>query len=187
MNRKGNVQLGNPKIEIDQGLSCLSSSSPSATICMTTRGAIVKYVQTTETICEMPYEATSQKWELNERLSIIDDRINKIEKNIEHLIKTAGYEQYIVIPINEVFIKNDKVKLSKPISLIVQFENGQYIVSYNNLGLLAVSDSIDVAIDDIQREFSGLWDDYVTCSEEELTISGIEFKNKLKEYVNDII
>lgn len=115
--------------------------------------------------------------------AIIEDRIKNIEKNIERVVEMSGYEQYLIIPIDEVFINDKKVRISKEISLIVQFENGQYIVSYNNLGLLAANESLDGAIEDIQKEFSGLWEDYVLSSEEELTIDGITFKNKLMEYI----
>ena len=94
------------------------------------------------------------------------------------------HRRYIIVPISEVFIKNDKIKLSKIINLKVQFENGQFIVSYKDLGLLAVNDILDRAIQEIKKEFSFLWDSYVLCPEEELTKSGIIFKNKLKKYIN---
>ena len=106
-----------------------------------------------------------------------------IIKKIEQCIEQSEYDKYIIIPLEDLFIKNDKVKLSKTMLLIVQFENGQFIVSYNDLGLLTVSNSLDSAIEEIQMEFSGLWDDYVTSPEEELSRSGIVFKNKLIEYV----
>lgn len=94
--------------------------------------------------------------------------------------------KYIIVSLNYVLIKNDKVKLSKTIYLTVQFENGQFIVSYNDLGLLTVSDSLDSAIENIQIQFSGLWEDYVTSPEEELARSGIFFKNKLMGYVDNV-
>ena len=105
-----------------------------------------------------------------------DTEINMLKEHSE-------YDKYIIIPLEDIFIKNDKVKLSKTMPLIVQFEDGQFIVSYNDLGLLTASNSLDSAIEEIQMEFSGLWDDYVTSPEEELSRSGIVFKNKLMEYV----
>ncbi len=104
-------------------------------------------------------------------------------KRIEQCVEQSEYDKYIVVPLNDVFIKNNKVKLSKTMYLIIQFENRQFIVSYNDLGLLVVSDSLDSAIEEIQMQFSVLWDDYVTSPEEELAKSGISFKNKLMSYV----
>lgn len=142
---------------------------------------IIKYIQPI-------YESVEEiKESVIEEISVIKDRIKNVENNVEHIVKTSGYEQYLIVPINDVFIKDKKIKLSKEMSLIIQFENGQYIVSYNNLGLLAVNDSLDDAINEIQIDFSGLWDDYVLCPEEELAIDGIIFKNKLKEYINGVI
>lgn len=176
MNKKDNIQIYDQKRDFDPNISTDTSTG--------SQGIIVEYAKTTYV---HPVITSQELWELNEKISIIGERIDNIENDIKYIKKTSGYEQYLVVSINDVFIKDKKVRLSKDISLIVQFENGQYIVSYNNLGLLAVNDSLDGAIDEIQKEFSGLWDDYVLCLEEELTMDGLKFKNKLKEYVNDIV
>ena len=118
--------------------------------------------------------------ELKPNEEVVDENIIK---KIEQCVEQSEYDKYIIIPLGDIFIKNSKVKLSKTMPLIVQFENGQFIVSYNDLGLLAANNSLDSAIEEIQMEFSGLWDDYVTSPEEELSRSGIAFKNKLMEYV----
>lgn len=163
--------------------------------------SVLKYVSM-ETIRRMPENATvrdiiyeidfighilegletSEEEKTNVPDNIDEDRIKRIEQCIEY----SEYDKYIIVPINDVFIKNDNVKLSKTMYLIVQFENGQYIVSYNDLGLLAVSDSLDSAIEDIKMEFSELWNDYVASPEEELARSGISFKNKLIGYVSSM-
>ncbi len=84
------------------------------------------------------------------------------------------------LSISEVFIDEMKAKLLEPLSLNIQFENQNYIVSNDDLGLLATSGSLDTAIHELQEEFSILWKDYVTCPEEELTEDAKEFRAKLK-------
>lgn len=84
------------------------------------------------------------------------------------------------LPISEVLINETKAKLSEPFSLNIQFENQHYIVSHADLGLLAVSGSLDKAVTEIQEEFSELWEEYVTCSEEELTEDAKALRAKLK-------
>lgn len=121
---------------------------------------------------------SSEEWPCN-----IDENMIK---RIEQCIEQSEYDKYIVVPLNDVFIKDNKAKLSRTMYLIVQFENRQFIVSYNDLGLLTVNDSLDSAIEDIQMQFSGLWDDYVNSPEEELARSGITFKNKLMSYVANV-
>jgi hypothetical protein len=151
-----------------------------------------------ETIRKMPENATVKDimYEIDlighvfEGLESSEESLGNIDENIikkiEQCIEQSEYDKYIVVPLNDVFIKNNKVKLSRTAYLIVQFENKQFIVSYNDLGLLAVSDSLDSAMEDIKMQFSGLWDDYVTSPEEELARSGISFKNKLMSYVVNV-
>ena len=145
-----------------------------------------------ETISKLPDNVTIKdiKHEIDllghifEELKPNEEAVDEnIIKRIEQCVEQSEYDKYIIIPLEDIFIKNDRVKLSKTMHLIVQFENGQFIVSYNDLGWLATNNSLDFAIEEIQMEFSGLWDDYVTSPEEELSRSGIAFKNKLMEYV----
>ncbi len=83
------------------------------------------------------------------------------------------------IPLAEVFINKTKAKLTEPLLLNILFEKQNYIVSHDDLGLLAVSDTLDKAIREIQEEFSLLWKDYVTCPEDELTEGAKRFRVKL--------
>lgn len=87
------------------------------------------------------------------------------------------------LSIPEALINETKVKFSEPLLMNIQFENQHYIFSHDDLGLLSVSSSLDRAISEIQEEFSELWEEYVTCPEEELTEDAKEFRAKLKGLV----
>ncbi len=84
------------------------------------------------------------------------------------------------LSILEVLVNEKKVKLSEPLSLNIQFENQHYIASHDDLGLLAISGSLDKAISELQEEFSELWKEYVTCPEGELTEDAKALRAKLK-------
>lgn len=90
------------------------------------------------------------------------------------------------LSISEVFINDRKVKLSEPLSIKIQFEDQHYILSHDDLGLLAISGMLDNAVNEIQEEFSELWNEYVTCPEEELTEDAKALRAKLMGLV-DII
>lgn len=90
------------------------------------------------------------------------------------------------LSISEVFINERKVKLSEPLSVKIQFEDQQYILSDDDLGLLAISGKLDNAVNEIQEEFSELWNEYVTCPEEELTEDAIALRAKLIRLVENI-
>ncbi len=89
-------------------------------------------------------------------------------------------EQFLL---SEFFINKKRVTLSKPLLLDIQLEDNQYFVSYNDLGLLAINSSRKQALQDIQEEFSELWDEYVICPENELTEGAKRLKAKLKGLV----
>ncbi|CAG0975720.1 MAG: hypothetical protein OIN86_07955 [Candidatus Methanoperedens sp.] len=86
-------------------------------------------------------------------------------------------------PLSEFFINRKRVTLSKPLLLDIQLEDKRYIVSYNDLGLLAISSSRKQALQEIQEEFSELWEEYVICPENELTEGAKRLKAKLKGLV----
>jgi len=90
------------------------------------------------------------------------------------------------LSISEVFINERKVKLSEPLSMKIQFEDQHYILSHDDLGLLAISRMLDNAVNEIQEEFSELWNEYVTCPEEELTEDAKALRAKLIGLVENI-
>lgn len=90
------------------------------------------------------------------------------------------------LSISEVFINERKVKLSEPLSVNIQFEDQHYILSDDDLGLLAISGKLDNAVNEIQEEFSELWNEYVTCPEEELTQDAKALRAKLIGLVENI-
>jgi hypothetical protein len=90
------------------------------------------------------------------------------------------------LSISEVFINERKVKLSEPLSVNIQFEDQHYILSQDDLGLLAISGILDNAVNEIKEEFSELWIEYVTCPEEELTEDAKALRAKLIGLVENI-
>ena len=91
--------------------------------------------------------------------------------------------------LDEISFKDNMVKLSKPLVLDIDIEEGIsyniYILSNEELKLLAMQKSLDNASTEIQEEFYELWEDYVKCPEDKLTKSAIEFKKKLMSYIED--
>jgi hypothetical protein len=90
------------------------------------------------------------------------------------------------LSISEVFINERKVKLSEPLSVNIQFEDQHYILSQDDLGLLAISGILDNAVNEIKEEFSELWIEYVTYPEEELTEDAKALRAKLIGLVENI-
>ncbi|MBN2487718.1 MAG: hypothetical protein JXA98_01670, partial [Methanosarcinaceae archaeon] len=70
-------------------------------------------------------------------------------------------------------------KLLEEILLDVDFEDDYYIVSNDELGLLAVQQKMKQAIEEIQGQLSVLWQEYVAVDEDDLATSGKDLKNKL--------
>jgi len=88
--------------------------------------------------------------------------------------------------LNEISFGDKKVKLSRPLLLDIDIEEGIrydiYILSNDELKLLAMQKSLDKASKEIQEEFLELWENYVDYPENELTKDAIEFKKKLMSY-----
>lgn len=91
--------------------------------------------------------------------------------------------------LDEISFKDKKVRLSKPLLLDIDVEEGIrydiYILSNDELKLLAMQKSLDKASKEIQEEFVELWENYVEYPEEELTKGAIELKKKLMSYLKD--
>ena len=91
--------------------------------------------------------------------------------------------------LDEISFKDKKVKLSKPLEVNIDIEEGIrydiYILSNEELKLLAIQKSLNDASIEIQEEFYELWEEYVDCPENELTIGAIDFKKKLMSYIED--
>lgn len=91
--------------------------------------------------------------------------------------------------LNEIFFDDKKIKLSKPLEVSIDLEEGLrydiYILSNEDLKLLAIQKSLDDASIEIQEEFYELLEDYTECPEDELTKDAIKFKKKLMSYVED--
>lgn len=88
--------------------------------------------------------------------------------------------------IHEVLINGNKIKLLEPIQLNIKFRNQYYILYNEDLKLSAINNRLDMAISEIQEEFSFIWNSYVTCPEEELTEGAKRFRNKLKRMVDEL-
>lgn len=69
------------------------------------------------------------------------------------------------------------------IEVDIVFDNGQYILSNGDLGLLAVGDTIDDAIVRVNEQFDVVWDSYVNESLSNLTASAIALRNRLIDLV----
>jgi hypothetical protein len=74
-------------------------------------------------------------------------------------------------------------RLKDPISVNVVFENDQYIVSNDVMGLLVAAQSMKSAYNEIQEELAILWSEYVNVDENELTNGAKQFRNKLIDLV----
>jgi hypothetical protein len=74
-------------------------------------------------------------------------------------------------------------RLKYPISVNVVFENDQYIVSNDVMGLLVAAQSMKSAYNEIQEELAILWSEYVNVDENELTNGAKQFRNKLIDLV----
>lgn len=88
--------------------------------------------------------------------------------------------------IRDVFINGNKIKLLEPIQLNVEFVNQRYILYNEDLKLSAISNYLEMAVNEIKEEFSFLWNNYVKCPEEELTESGKRLRNKLMRIANEL-
>jgi len=69
--------------------------------------------------------------------------------------------------------------LKETISVSVVFENDQYIVSNDEMGLLVAAQSMKIAYGEIQEELAILWSEYVNVDENELTDGAKHFRKKL--------
>lgn len=114
------------------------------------------------------------------QLEIIGDILNMCKNEAACIIRKNSSEQ---LTLSEVFINGKRVTLDKPLLLNLLFENEHKIVSYDDLGLLAISDSIKQALDEIQEEFSDLWKEYVSCPEDELTEGAKRLRAKLQSVI----
>ncbi|MCZ7396241.1 MAG: hypothetical protein ABOK23_06880 [Candidatus Methanoperedens sp.] len=80
------------------------------------------------------------------------------------------------------FALGSKIKLlSEPLSVDVIFDNDQYIVSNDELGLLAVANSMKSAVEEIEDELAILYSEYVAASENELSPGARRLRGKLME------
>lgn len=114
------------------------------------------------------------------QFEIIGDLLSMCKNEAACIIRKNSSEQ---LTLSEVFINEKKVTLSKPLPLTLQFENEHKIVSNDDFGLFAISDSPEQALQEIQEEFSDLWEEYVTCPEEDLTEGAKRLKAKLQSVI----
>lgn len=86
---------------------------------------------------------------------------------------------------------NKKMRLLKPLilNLIVEKSvdnnNDTYILEHNELGLFAIQKTLERAKEQIRDQICELWKEYIRCPEDDLTVGGIRFRNKLLEYLSD--
>jgi hypothetical protein len=104
---------------------------------------------------------------------------NKIEISSEKAI-----EQIPHLPLQEINFKNRRVLLKEPIVLDIQFETDEYILSSDQLHLLATASSLKQGIQDIEEELATLWKEYVEVDIRTLTKDAIEFRSKLRSLLS---
>lgn len=109
-----------------------------------------------------------------------EEIVKKLFSDIYKLTPRNSSKQ---LALSEVFINEKKAVLHKPLLLNIQLEDKHYILSQDELGLLAISSSPKQALKEIQEEFSDLWKEYVTCPEEELTEGAKRLRAKLQSVV----
>ena len=71
--------------------------------------------------------------------------------------------------------------LKTPLILDVRYDDGEYIVSNEDLNVHSFSKNIEEAIEDIKKSIETLWIEFVDADINILTEDAIGFRSKLKE------
>jgi hypothetical protein len=100
-------------------------------------------------------------------------------KFVLHINDENSLDSLKHINIKSFIIGKVEKHLKEPISVNVVFENDQYIVSNDEMGLLVAAQSMKNAYRDIQDELAILWSEYVNVDEKELTDGAKQFRKKL--------
>ena len=90
------------------------------------------------------------------------------------------------VGIQSFYVGHRRYKFKEPLLLDVlegEAIEGGICVSHKELGLSACAVSWPECHEMILEELDALWNEYVLAPEDELTASGIEFKNKLQGMV----
>lgn len=100
-------------------------------------------------------------------------------KFVLHINDENSLDSLKHINIKSFMIGKVEKHLKDPISVNVIFENDQYIVSNDEMGLLVAAHSMKNAYEEIQEELAILWSEYVNVDENELTNGAKQFREKL--------
>lgn len=77
------------------------------------------------------------------------------------------------------------IHLKEPIPVEIEFEEKQYILSYEKLNLLAVAPKIKDGLDEINSELATIWNEYALVDNSELSEDAIKLKNYLLSLVQE--
>lgn len=105
---------------------------------------------------------------------------------IGRMFLETGKPNAAVYHLTEFIDSVSSLTLRHPLELNIRFEDGLYIVEYSTFNIFSFSDNLKTAVQDIERHLSFLWKEYVLDDERNLASESIQFKNILKEYLEEI-
>lgn len=89
--------------------------------------------------------------------------------------------------LKQVTVGDDKkiIRLSTPLEFHVDSSAGLYVITHEDLGLMAADKIFKNVVEEIKEEISELWKDFVDRPESELSEKSKEFKTKLLDYLKE--
>ena len=94
-------------------------------------------------------------------------------------------EKINTISIPKFLLDEKLVTFEQPIPIEIDFENEQYILSNDELKLLAISKNIKNGLNEIKGELKDIWNDYILANEEELSNDAKKFRKYLLSLVRE--
>lgn len=129
----------------------------------------------------MILESSKSESDFGEFISDPSDPID-----IRHILDKGNpiLKELIFCTLNS-FGSDSPLCLNRQLELEIDFENDYYIIENDTFRLFSFEKDMKEALHSLEIQFELLWKVYVLDDESKLAPSGLELKNRLKEYMSE--